>query len=83
MDGRTFRYHDNHEFFRSPTRVETDGLSPSHTQTVARKRPMNSGQTPFALPTSVEEYPCLGHVMESLQAAPQHNRSGFSIGFSP
>ncbi len=22
MDGRTFRYHDNHEFFRSPTAVE-------------------------------------------------------------
>ena len=23
MDGRTFRYHDNHEFFRSTTAVES------------------------------------------------------------
>jgi hypothetical protein len=46
MDGRTFRYHDNHEFFRSPTRVEAGGLSPSHAQTVARKRPTNGGQAP-------------------------------------
>ena len=27
MDGRTFRYHDNHEFFRSPTAVES-GAAP-------------------------------------------------------
>ena len=38
MDGRTFRYHDNHEFFRSATAVESGGSSPlAQTPTVARK----------------------------------------------
>ena len=45
MDGRTFRYHDNHEFFRSATAVESGGSSPlAQTQTVARKRPKIGGQ---------------------------------------
>ncbi len=45
MDGRTFRYHDNHEFFRSPTAVESGGSSPlAQTQTLARKRPKIGGQ---------------------------------------
>ena len=47
MDGRTFRYHDNHEFFRSATAVESGGSSPlAQTQTVARKRPKIGGQPP-------------------------------------
>jgi hypothetical protein len=47
MDGRTFRYHDNHEFFRSPTAVKSGGSSPlSQTPTVAYKRPKTGGQTP-------------------------------------
>jgi hypothetical protein len=46
MDGRTFRYHDNHEFFRAPAKIGAGGQSPSQTQTVARKRPANGGQTP-------------------------------------
>ena len=44
MDGRTFRYHDNHEFFRATTKVGEGGEPTSHTQTVARKRPQNGGQ---------------------------------------
>jgi len=45
MDGRTFRYHDNHEFFRSPTAVESGAEAPlSQTPTVARKRPKIGGQ---------------------------------------
>jgi hypothetical protein len=45
MDGRTFRYHDNHEFFRSAMAVESGGSSPlAQTQTVARKRPKIGGQ---------------------------------------
>jgi hypothetical protein len=52
MDGRTFRYHDNHEFFRSPTAIG-DGKSSllAETQTVARKRPKIGGQP--ASPSSV------------------------------
>ncbi len=50
MDGRTFRYHDNHEFFRAPTKVEAGGQPTSHTQTVARKRPQNGGQAPPPAP---------------------------------
>jgi hypothetical protein len=45
MDGRTFRYHDNHEFFRSATAVESGGSPPlAQTQTTARKRPKIAGQ---------------------------------------
>ena len=51
MDGRTFRYHDNHEFFRSATAVESGGSSPlAQTRTVARKRPKIAGQ-PSAPPS--------------------------------
>ena len=47
MDGRTFRYHDNHEFFRSATAVESGGSPPlAQTPTVARKRPKIGGQPP-------------------------------------
>ena len=57
MDGRTFRYHDNHEFFRSPTAVESGADAPlSQTPTVARKRPKIGGQAtglPPSLPASI------------------------------
>jgi hypothetical protein len=60
MDGRTFRYHDNHEFFRSATAVESGGSSPlAQTRTVARKRPKIAGQpsAPPPAPPSQQSAP--------------------------
>ena len=39
MDGRTFRYHDNHEFFHAATAIEAGTPPPAPPETVARKRP--------------------------------------------
>jgi hypothetical protein len=61
MDGRTFRYHDNHEFFRAPTAVESGGGFPlTQTPTVARKRPKMGGQpaSPSAVPRSEHHRHC-------------------------
>ena len=59
MDGRTFRYHDNHEFFRAPAKIGADGQAPSQTQTVARKRPANGGQAaPPAVPPGEHRRHC-------------------------
>ena len=61
MDGRTFRYHDNHEFFRAPTAVGSgEGFPSTQTPTVARKRPKMSGQSgsPSAVPRSEHHRHC-------------------------
>jgi hypothetical protein len=61
MDGRTFRYHDNHEFFRAPTAVESGGGFPlTQTPTVARKRPKMGAQpaSPSAVPRSEHHRHC-------------------------
>jgi len=57
MDGRTFRYHDNHEFFRSPTAIGNGRSSLSaETPTVARKRPKIGGQPSAPPPASPGEH---------------------------
>ncbi len=67
MDGRTFRYHDNHEFFRAPTKVGAGGRSPLHAQTVARKRPGDGGQFPPAAPPGEHPRHCTaGEIAQEL-----------------
>jgi hypothetical protein len=66
MDGRTFRYHDNHEFFRSATAVESGGSSPlAQTQTVARKRPKIGGP-PSAPPGEHHRHCTAGEIASEL-----------------
>ncbi len=57
MDGRTFRYHDNHEFFRSPTAIGNGRSSLlADTPTVARKRPKMGGQSASPPPGCPSEH---------------------------
>ena len=76
MDGRTFRYHDNHEFFRSPTAIG-DGRSSllAETQTLARKRPKIGGQP--ASPSSV----CPGEHRRHCTAGEIASELGYSVSY--
>jgi hypothetical protein len=76
MDGRTFRYHDNHEFFRSPTAIG-DGRSSllAETQMVPRKRPKIGGQP--ASPSSV----CPGEHHRHCTAGEIATELGYSVSY--
>ena len=61
-----------------PTNEHQKTKCPSPTRQV-----LDCGSPLFALPTSVKQLPCLGHVLESLQPAPQHHGAGFAIRLAP
>ncbi len=58
MDGRKFRYHDNHEFFHSAT-TDKRNAPPLPGETVARKRPQNGEpDIPPAAPSGAHPRHC-------------------------